>query len=104
MHIEALNDVVCALPPFGPGTARRLLDGLKLRPMLDSRSGGTAPAVDAYCETAAAFSVMVSALADTLEEIDINPIIVHGQGCIAVDALLAGHAVTDSLDENRRAG
>ena len=104
VHIEALDDVVYAIPPFGTNTAQRLLDNLKLRPLLDSRRGRSSAAVDAYCEAAAAFSVMVAALADSLEEIDINPIIVHGQGCIAVDALLSGRDTTDILDENRRAG
>ena len=103
-NVEALKDVVCALPPFDAGTARRLIEGLKLRSLLSTSRTGATPAVDAYCQAAANFSVMVNILAEVLEEIDINPMIVHEHGCIAVDALVVGRAVTGSYDENRRAG
>jgi hypothetical protein len=31
---------------------------------------------------------MVSSLADTIDEFDVNPVIVHEKGCIAVDAFI----------------
>lgn len=104
VNVEALKDVTCVLPPFGPDTARRLIDNLKLRPLLNAHRGRSAVAVDSFCCLAADFSVMVAALADVLEEIDVNPIIVHRHGCIAVDALVKGYAVAENFDENRRAG
>ncbi len=104
IHVEKLKDVTYALPPFDSRTARRLLGGLKLRPVLDAGRAQAALAIDAFCKMAADFSVLVAALGDNLEEIDINPIIVHEHGCIAVDALVVGHAIANNLNENRRAG
>jgi hypothetical protein len=39
---------------------------------------------------ASEFSVMVDALRDAVQEIDINPVIVSSKSCIAVDALIVG--------------
>lgn len=87
-RVESLRDVVHALPPIDAATARRRLDGLRLRGLLTGPEAGLA----AYCRAAAAFSAMVASLADVVAEIDINPIIVHADGCLAVDALIAGRA------------
>jgi len=84
---EVLHDVVFALPPFDAAYARRRLDELRLRPLLDGVRGSQPAAIGAYCQAAARFSLMVEALAGNLREIDVNPIIVGAQGCIAVDAL-----------------
>jgi len=46
--------------------------------------------VDGFCKAAARFSSMVHALREDLAEIDINPLIVRHDGCIAVDALVVG--------------
>ena len=87
-RLEALRDVVHALPPFDPGFARRLLDRLVQRPLFDHDRGAGRPDIDAYCQMAAGFSEAVASLDGAIAEIDINPIIVHAGGCIAVDALV----------------
>ena len=43
--------------------------------------------IDAFCDAAARFSVLVDTLRDEIREIDINPVIVHETGCTIVDAL-----------------
>jgi acyl-CoA synthetase (NDP forming) len=88
IHAQTLQDVAFALPPFSAGHAKRCLDELKLRPLLDGKRGAAAADVDAYCQVAAAFSSMVDALRDDIREIDINPVIVHASGCTVVDALV----------------
>ena len=85
---EVLRDVRFLLPPFDAPGARRSLDELKLRPLLDGIRGAAPAAIDRFCEMAAAFSAMVAALGDRVREIDINPVIVTEQSCIAVDALI----------------
>jgi hypothetical protein len=65
---------------------RPLLDGLRDRPAVDA---------EAFCVAADRFSVMAAALGDVIDEIDVNPVIVHPDGCIAVDALVVGHASPD---------
>ena len=90
--VETLRDVACALPPFDRATARRLLDGLQLRPLLDGLRGRPAADVEAFCVAAERFSALAHALGDLIDEIDVNPVIVHPGGCVAVDALVAVRA------------
>ena len=85
---EALHDISFALPPFDAAHAERLLDGLRLRAILDGLRGAAPADIGAYCEAAAKFSTMVDALRDQIAELDINPVIVYEHGCVAVDALL----------------
>lgn len=104
VHVEALKDVAYALPPFDSNTARRLIENLKLRPLLDPHRGMPGADIDSFCTVAAQFSLLVAALAEVLNEVDINPVIVRPNGCIGVDALVSGRAVTGGADENRRTG
>ena len=85
---EVRPDIVFALPPFDAACAQRLLDKLHLRVLLDGVRGGQPLAVEDFCEMAARFSAMVSALQDKLQEIDVNPVIVSKESCTAVDALV----------------
>ena len=87
---EVVKDVVFALPPFDAAYARRLIDRLRLRPMLDGVRGAGPAAITAFCEMAADFSAMVAALGAQLQEVDVNPVIVNEESCIAVDALIVG--------------
>jgi acyl-CoA synthetase (NDP forming) len=88
VNVETIRDVAYALPPFDRSSARRLLDGLWLRPLLDGLRDRPAVAIDAFCVAAERFSVLAAALGDVIDEIDINPVIVHPTGCVAVDALV----------------
>ena len=87
---ETIADVQFALPPFDVAHARRCVDRLKLRPLLDGVRGKPAVDIDAFCAAAARFSEMAAALGEVLAEVDVNPVIVHENGAIAVDALVAG--------------
>jgi acyl-CoA synthetase (NDP forming) len=88
LHVEALADVAYALPPFDAATARRLLDRLQVGRLLTSRRHARRPAIDEFCAVAARFSTLVAATADVIREIDLNPVIVHADGCTIVDALI----------------
>jgi acyl-CoA synthetase (NDP forming) len=90
IHAELLEDAVFALPPFDANRAARKLDTLRMRRLLDGTRGKAPCDVAAFCEAAARCSAMVHALREELDEIDINPLIVTAQGCIAVDALVVG--------------
>ena len=90
INVETVRDVAYALPPFDQASARRLLDSLQLRPLLDGLRDRPAVDVEAFCVAAERFSVMAAALGNVISEIDVNPVIVHPQGCVAVDALVAG--------------
>jgi hypothetical protein len=94
IHAEILRDVRCLLPPFDATAARRVLDRMRLRPLLDGPRGGAPVDIDAFCTAAARLSALAVAFADDIEEIDINPMIVHPRGCTGVDALLKRRAAT----------
>ena len=78
----------CARKPQNAAHARRLIDRLRLRPLLSVTRGRPAPDIDAFADLAARFSVVVAELGDDLSEIDLNPVIVHDDGCRIVDALI----------------
>ena len=96
INVETIRDVACALPPFSRETALRLVNSLKLRPLLDGLRNRPAVDIEAFCIAAERFSVMASTLGDVLGEVDVNPVIVHPGGCIAVDALVVGHTAETS--------
>ena len=91
VQAELLGDVAFALPPFTADWAERCLAGLKLRPLLGGVRGAPPASVAAFCNAASRFSAIVHALRDSIAEIDINPLIVDTQRCVAVDALLVGY-------------
>jgi len=86
--VEVLRDARYGLAPFGPATARRLLDGLALRRLLDGVRGTPPANVDAAALAIARFSVLAADLAGDIAELDVNPLIVGPEGVVAVDALV----------------
>ena len=87
IHAEILKDVAFVMPPFDTAEARRLIDGLRLRRLLDGARGAPAADIDAFTDAAARFSVLAATLGPQLESFDVNPVLVLPRGCIAVDAL-----------------
>ncbi len=94
MNVETIRDVVYALPPFDRVNARRMLGSLRMRPLLDGLRDRPAVDIDAFCLAAERFSLLAAELGDVIDEIDINPVIVHPAGCVAVDALVVGRRNT----------
>ncbi|MDM8350393.1 acetate--CoA ligase family protein [Pseudomonas sp. sp1636] len=88
IYIEILKDRCFSLAPFDQPEALRMLDSLKTRPLLDGVRGQPAADLEQLSRTLAQFSRLAAALADVIAEIDINPLIVGANGCIAVDALI----------------
>jgi hypothetical protein len=94
VYVETMHDIEFALPPFSALHARRCVDRLRLRPLLDGVRGNPAADIDAFCDLAARFSTMVDTLRDVIAEVDVNPIIVHESGCTIVDSLIAAREDT----------
>jgi acyl-CoA synthetase (NDP forming) len=88
LNVEILKDVVFAIPPFDAMAAKRMLHRLKYCGLLERQRDGSTPSIESFCQTAADFSAVVAALGEEVEEIDMNPVIVHANGCIALDALI----------------
>jgi acyl-CoA synthetase (NDP forming) len=102
VHVEALADAVYAVPPFGPAEARRLVRKLRVASLLGSRRHRRPLAVEEFCRVASRFSALVVALGGQFSEIDLNPVIVHADGCEIVDALMVPHPVPQSETEHMR--
>jgi acyl-CoA synthetase (NDP forming) len=85
--IELLSDRRTALAPFGPHAARRMLDGLALRKLLEGYRGAAAVDFDRLSLAISRFSVLAADLSDRVREIDVNPL-VCGSEIAAVDALI----------------
>lgn len=90
--IETHADRRFLLPPAGRASVRRAIDQLACRTLLDGVRGSEAVDVDALVDTVARLSVIATTLGGFLAELDINPLIVHPQGCLAVDALILPQA------------
>jgi acetate---CoA ligase (ADP-forming) len=86
--VELLGDRKLALPPLDEAGARRLIDGLQVRPMLEGVRGAPASDVGAVARAVSRLSVLAVDLGDRLEALDVNPVIAGPEGCIAVDALV----------------
>ena len=70
--------------------------------MLGSRRHKRPLAVDEFCRVAAQFSAVVYSLGDQMSEMDLNPVIVHADGCVIVDALVVGRRPQDLPEPKAR--
>jgi acyl-CoA synthetase (NDP forming) len=93
--VELLKDRRLGLPPLDRRAARRLIDGLKIRPILDGVRGAPSADVDALARAVSALATLASDLGDRLDALDANPVIVSPSGCVAVDALVIPRAPQD---------
>ena len=72
--------------PVTPARAREMLQRLRIAPLLAGLRGRPAADVESACEAIARFSELAYAGARSIEEIEMNPLLVHARGCVAVDA------------------
>jgi acyl-CoA synthetase (NDP forming) len=90
IHVEVLRDVAFAPVPIGCEEALALLGELKGAALLDAIRGEPAADRIALADAIATLSRFAADHADLIEEIDLNPVIVHpeGRGLTVVDALI----------------
>jgi acyl-CoA synthetase (NDP forming) len=90
IHVEVLRDIAFAPVPIGREEALSLLGELKGPALLDAVRGEPAADRIALADAMATLSRFAADHADLIEEIDLNPVIVHpeGQGLTVVDALI----------------
>jgi acyl-CoA synthetase (NDP forming) len=86
--VELLGDRRLAFPPLGEAGARRLLERLQIRPLLDGVRGARPTDVGAVARAMSRLSVLAADLGDVLAAVDVNPLIAGPDGCVAVDALV----------------
>ena len=86
--VELLADRVVACPPVSHARALRLLDGLRIRPLLAGWRGSPAVDIDALAGVIVGFSQLAIELGDVLDAVEANPVIASPRGVVAVDALV----------------
>lgn len=84
---EAFADVACVPLPATPDRVRRAIEGLRGHALLAGARGGVAYDVDALCLAASRIGDLL--LAEGLSLIEVNPLIVGHEDCVAVDAVMA---------------
>jgi acetate---CoA ligase (ADP-forming) len=90
--IEVLQDRRVAIPPIDRLRAQRLVDRLRLKPLLTAHRKRPAADLDGLSDCIARFSVLAAELGDLIEELDVNPLIAGAEGAVAVDALVLPRA------------
>jgi len=90
--VEVLKDRRLALPPLEETRARRLVDDLKVRPILDGVRARPPADVDALVHATVAMSWLARDLGEHLDALDVNPVTCTPEGCLAVDALVVPRA------------
>ncbi|MDX6284638.1 MAG: hypothetical protein QOG53_123 [Frankiales bacterium] len=90
VFVEVFRDVAFRVPPFDADEARRMLQELRGLPLLQGARGRPRADVDALVDVICKVQRMSLDLADSVRELDINPLLVlpEGQGAVALDALV----------------
>ncbi len=86
--IEVLARRRVALPPLDHVTADAMLDGLDLTSLLAGVRGRPAADRRAVLDAVVSVSQLAVELADVIEALDVNPLVVSARGALAVDALV----------------
>jgi len=88
--VEALGDVSFRIAPFGPAEAARMIQEIRGKALLGEFRGQSERDIDALADALSRLSVFAAAHCDTLESVDVNPLIVgaRGKGAVAADAVI----------------
>jgi acetyltransferase len=82
---ELMEDRALGLPPLNERLARRMLESLRLWPLLRGYRGRPSVDLDALLETIMRFSYLVADYPE-IAELEINPLLATREGAIALDA------------------
>jgi acetyltransferase len=88
---EVIDDKALALPPLDPVLADAALSRTRVDRLLRGYRGRPAAARDKVCEAMVRLSQLIADI-DEIAELDINPLLVDGDGVIALDARIVVRA------------
>ena len=91
--VELVHDRALAFPLLDAAGARRVIDRLQMRPLLDGVRGASPAHIDSLAHAVCRLSVLADDLGDLVTALDVNPVIVSPGGCVAVDALVIARPV-----------
>jgi acetyltransferase len=87
VYVEVLKDVSHRLAPITLAEAKQMIAEVKSYPILLGARGRKALDIDAVAHTILCVS-RISQDFKEIQEIEINPLVVQEEGCVAVDALV----------------
>lgn len=87
LYVEVLKDVSHRLAPMTLADAKQMITEIKSYPILLGARGRKAADIDAIARTILCVS-RISHDFTEIQEIEINPLVVQEEGCVAVDALV----------------
>ncbi len=85
---EILRDTASLLLPTTPADIRAALDTLKIAPILHGYRGKPGVAIDAVIDAVLNIQDYIGAHRDTLDEVEVNPLLCTPTRAVAVDALI----------------
>lgn len=85
--VELMEDRVVACPPVSRAWALRMLESLRVAPLLAGWRGAPAVDIDALADVIVRVSEMAVDYGDEFDAVEANPVIATPRGVIAVDAL-----------------
>jgi acyl-CoA synthetase (NDP forming) len=90
IFVEIVKDVAFRRCPFGADVAEEMIRSLKGAPLLLGARGRPPSDIEALADMLARLSAFAAAAGETLQSVDINPVIVlpEGQGAFAADAAI----------------
>jgi acyl-CoA synthetase (NDP forming) len=97
--IEALTDRCHLLAPVSPEEVRQALADLQVSRVLTAQFGADSDAIRSLADVVARVSRIAASFDGVIAELDINPILVGKDGCIAVDALVGMASGLTPIDE-----
>lgn len=102
--VEVLEDRRFLLPPVDEAAAARAVASLRIASLLAGVRGAEAVNRAAFYRSVAALSVLAAVIGDSVSEVDVNPLIVNAEGCVAVDALVIPRAPATEWGGGRASG
>jgi acyl-CoA synthetase (NDP forming)/GNAT superfamily N-acetyltransferase len=88
VEAELRNDRVVLVAPVSRTAARRAVDNLRLAPLFHGFRGRPELPVDAVVELVHRVGLL-AATAPEIQQLDLNPVLISTEGCVAVDARVA---------------
>jgi len=88
LFVEVLRDSALAPLPVTPGQAGRMLDRLRGRAVLNGVRGAAPADRDALTAVIARIGDLALALGDSLESLEVNPLLIDGDRIEALDAVV----------------
>ena len=90
IFVEVMKDTALALAPVDHAGAMRMIESLAAYPLLTGARGRARCDVNALANAISRLSELALTHADSIQSIDVNPLLVlpEGQGAIALDALI----------------